>query len=198
MSFNKIEQKLKEFTIDVEKDSNINTNEQLKEIERIIGNQLPSDYKDFLKEYGGCYLDSKKTTNEVEYDVCYKPIEKDPWMGKEDDTQLLENFYGLANDHNSLQEAINTYSDCFPRNIIPIASSAGGNEICMDIDNEKVLFWDHELSHPEKDFFLIANSFEEFILSLVDEPIESDEQGSDVEIEILDNDFGKLLFGKDN
>ncbi|AUJ59977.1 SMI1/KNR4 family protein [Bacillus velezensis] len=198
MSFNKIEQKLKEFTIDVEKDSNINTNEQLKEIERIIGNQLPSDYKDFLKEYGGCYLDSKKTTNEVEYDVCYKPIEKDPWMGKEDDTQLLENFYGLANDHNSLQEAINTYSDRFPRNIIPIASSAGGNEICMDIDNEKVLFWDHELSHPEKDFFLIANSFEEFILSLVDEPIESDEQGSDVEIEILDNDFGKLLFGKDN
>ncbi|UYP22060.1 SMI1/KNR4 family protein [Bacillus velezensis] len=198
MSFNKIEQKLKEFTIDVEKDSNINTNEQLKEIERIIGNQLPSDYKDFLKEYGGCYLDSKKTTNEVEYDVCYKPIEKDPWIGKEDDTQLLENFYGLANDHNSLQEAINTYSDRFPRNIIPIASSAGGNEICMDIDNEKVLFWDHELSHPEKDFFLIANSFEEFILSLVDEPIESDEQGSDVEIEILDNDFGKLLFGKDN
>ncbi|ALV02480.1 SMI1/KNR4 family protein [Bacillus velezensis] len=198
MSFNKIEQKLKEFTIDVEKDSNINTNEQLKEIERIIGNQLPSDYKDFLKEYGGCYLDSKKTTNEVEYDVCYKPIEKDPWIGKEDDTQLLENFYGLANDHNSLQEAINTYSDRFPRNIIPIASSAGGNEICMDIDNEKVLFWDHELSHPDKDFFLIANSFEEFILSLVDEPIESDEHGSDVEVEILDNDFGKLLFGKDN
>lgn len=198
MSFNKIEQKLKEFTIDAETDSNINTNEQLKEIERNIGNQLPSDYKDFLKGYGGCHLESKKTTDEVEYDVCYKPIEKDPWMGKEDDTQLLENFYGLANDHNSLQAAINTYSDRFPRNIIPIASSAGGNEICMDIDNEKILFWDHELSHPDKDFFLIANSFEEFILSLVDEPIETDDNGSDVEIEILDNNFGKLLFGKDN
>ncbi len=47
MSFNKIEQKLKEFTIDTETESNINTNEQLKEIERNIGNQLPSDYKDF-------------------------------------------------------------------------------------------------------------------------------------------------------
>ncbi len=108
MSFTKIEQKLKEFTIDASTDPSINTNEQLKELEMNIGNQLPSDYKDFLKGYGGCYLDSKKTTDEVEYDVCYKPIEKDPWMGKEDDTQLLENFYGLANDHNSLQEAINT------------------------------------------------------------------------------------------
>lgn len=79
-----------------------------------IGKQLPSDYKDFLKEYGGCYLESKKTSDEIEYDVCYKPIEKDPWMGKGDDTQLLEGFYGLANDHDSLQKAIDTYSDRFP------------------------------------------------------------------------------------
>lgn len=40
-----------------------------------IGNQLPSNYKDFLKEYGGCYLESK-TSDEIEYDVCYKPIER--------------------------------------------------------------------------------------------------------------------------
>jgi len=136
---------LKEFTIDAGTDPSINTNEQLKELEINIGNQLPSDYKDFLKIYGGCYLESKKTTDEVEYDVCYKPIEKDLWMGKDDDTQLLEDIYGLANDHSSLQKVIDTYSDRFPRNIIPIASSsAGGNEICMDIDNEKILFWDHE------------------------------------------------------
>ncbi|WP_426982557.1 SMI1/KNR4 family protein [Bacillus cabrialesii] len=198
MSFNNIKQKLKEFTIDAETDTSINANEQLKEIEMNIGNKLSSDYKDFLKKYGGCYLESKKTSDEIEHDVCYKPIEKDPWMGKDDDTQLLEGFYGLANDHNSLQKAIDTYSDRFPRNIIPIASSAGGNEICIDIDDEKILFWDHESSHPEKDFFLIANSFEEFILSLIDEPIETDDNVSDVEIQILDNDFGKLLFGKNN
>ncbi len=67
----------------------------------------------------------------------------------------------------------------------------------MDIDDEKILFWDHESSHPEKDFLLIANTFEEFILSLVDEPVETDDNVSDVEIEILDNDFGKLLFGRE-
>ncbi|UXM89201.1 SMI1/KNR4 family protein [Bacillus subtilis] len=190
MSFNTIKQKLKEFSIDAKTDPRINKNEQLKEIEMNIGKQLPSDHKDFLKEYGGCYLESTKTTDEIEYDVCYKPIEKDPWMGKDDDTQLLEDFYGLANDHSNLQKAIDTYSDRFPKNIIPIASSSGGNEICMDIDNEKILFWDHELSHPDKDFFLIANSFEEFILSLVDEPIEADEEDDDGILYIeLDDDL---------
>ncbi|WP_440614787.1 SMI1/KNR4 family protein [Bacillus subtilis] len=189
MSFTKIEQKLKEFTIDAGRYPSINTNEQLKELEMNIGNQLPSDYKDFLKKYGGCYLESKKTTDEIEYDVCYKPLEKDPWMDKGDDTQLLEGFYGLANDHNSLQKAIDTYSDRFPRNIIPIASSAGGNEICMDIDNGKILFWDHELSHPDKDFFLIANSFEEFVFSLVDEPIEADKEDDGILYIELDDDL---------
>ncbi|MDQ0927832.1 cell wall assembly regulator SMI1 [Bacillus atrophaeus] len=198
MSFIMIEQKLKEFSIDTKANPRIDTNEQINEIEMNIGKQLPSDYKDFLKAYGGCDLESKKTTDEIEYDVCYKPLEKDPWMDKDDETQLLEGFYGLTSNHDSIQKAIDTYSDRFPRNIIPIASSAGGNEICIDIENEKILFWDHELSHPDKDFFLIANSFEEFILSLVDEPIETDDNVSDVEIEILDNDFGKLLFGKED
>lgn len=59
MSFNNIKQKLSEFSIDETTDPSININEQLKEIERNIGNQLPSDYKDFLKEYGGCYLEVK-------------------------------------------------------------------------------------------------------------------------------------------
>ncbi|AOS68155.1 SMI1/KNR4 family protein [Bacillus subtilis] len=189
MSFNNIKQKLKEFSIVAKTDPRINKNEQLKEIEMNIGKQLPSDYKDFLKKYGGCYLESTKTTDEIEYDVCYKPLEKDPWMGKGDDTQLLEGFYGLANDHNSLQKAIDTYSDRFPRNIIPIASSAGGNEICMDIDNGKILFWDHELSHPDKDFFLIANSFEEFVFSLVDEPIEADKEDDGILYIELDDDL---------
>ncbi|MEC0294502.1 SMI1/KNR4 family protein [Bacillus subtilis] len=189
MSFNNVKQKLKEFLIDAKTDPRINKNEQPKEIEMNIGKQLPSDYKDFLKEYGGCYLESKKTSDEIEYDVCYKPIEKDPWMGKGDDTQLLEGFYGLANDHDSLQKAIDTYSDRFPRNIIPIASSAGGNEICMDIDNGKILFWDHELSHPDKDFFLIANSFEEFVFSLVDEPIEADKEDDGILYIELDDDL---------
>lgn len=189
MSFNNVKQKLKEFLIDAKTDPRINKNEQLKEIEMNIGKQLPSDYKDFLKEYGGCYLESKKTSDEIEYDVCYKPIEKDPWMGKGDDTQLLEGFYGLANDHDSLQKAIDTYSDRFPRNIIPIASSAGGNEICMDIDNGKILFWDHELSHPDKDFFLIANSFKEFVFSLVDEPIEADKEDDGILYIELDDDL---------
>ncbi|MEC2198615.1 SMI1/KNR4 family protein [Bacillus subtilis] len=56
MSFNNIKQNLKEFTIEAETDTSFNTNEQLKELEMNIGNQLPSNYKDFLKEFGGCYF----------------------------------------------------------------------------------------------------------------------------------------------
>ncbi|WIT26850.1 hypothetical protein [Bacillus phage SPbetaL1] len=59
----------------------------------------------------------------------------------------------------------------------------------MDIDNEKILFWDHELSHPNKDFFLIANSFEEFIFSLVDKPIETDEEVKGILHIALDDDL---------
>ena len=44
-----------EFSIVAKTDPRINKNEQLKEIEMNIGKQLPSDYKDFLKKYGGCY-----------------------------------------------------------------------------------------------------------------------------------------------
>ncbi|KYD05253.1 hypothetical protein B4144_1860 [Bacillus atrophaeus] len=61
MSFNNIKQKLNEFSIDATTDPSINTNEKLKGNEINIRKQLPSDYKDFLKEYGGCYLESKRT-----------------------------------------------------------------------------------------------------------------------------------------
>lgn len=59
----------------------------------------------------------------------------------------------------------------------------------MGIDNESILFWDHEFSHPDKDFSLIANSFEEFILSLVDEPIEIVEEDDGILYIELDNDL---------
>ncbi|MCY8755540.1 SMI1/KNR4 family protein [Bacillus haynesii] len=182
MSFKRIEQKMKEFLINIDEDSNNNSNIEIEDLEKKLGKQLHSDYKKFLAKYGGCSLESRKTNDDVEFDVCYRPIEKDPWMGVNDETQLLESFYGFQTNADNVMDIVDTYSDRCPRNIIPIASSAGGNEICMDIDNEKILFWDHESSHPDKDFFLIANSFEEFILSLVDEPIGTDDNDSDVEI----------------
>lgn len=51
------------------------------------------------------------------------------------------------------------------------------------------MFWDHELSHPDKDFFLIANSFDEFVFSLVDEPIEADKEDDGILYIELDDDL---------
>ncbi|MFC1285047.1 SMI1/KNR4 family protein [Bacillus paralicheniformis] len=172
MSFEKIEQKMKEFLINIDEDCNNNSNIEIGDLEKKLGKQLHSDYKKFLAKYGGCSLESRKTNDDVEFDVCYRPIEKDPWMGINDETQLLESFYGFRNDIDNIMDIVDTYSDRFPETIIAIAGSPGGNEICLDLDNGKVLFWDHELRNPEKDFYLIANSFEDFILSLEDELIE--------------------------
>lgn len=106
-------------------------------------------------------------------------------MGKDDDTRLLEGFYGLANDHSSVQKVIDAYSDRFPRNIIPIASYAGGAWISI---MERYCFG-IKLSHPDKDFFLIVNSFEEFVFSLVDEPIEADKEDDGILFFELDDDL---------
>ncbi|MGG3628325.1 SMI1/KNR4 family protein [Bacillus licheniformis] len=172
MSFKRIEQKMKEFLINIDEDSNNNSNIEIEDLEQKLGKQLHSDYKKFLVKYGGCSLESRKTNDDVEFDVCYRPIEKDPWMGVNDETQLLESFYGFQTNIDNIMDIVDTYSDRFPETIIAIAGSPGGNEICLDLDNGKVFFWDHELRNPEKDFYLIANSFEDFILSLEDELVE--------------------------
>ncbi|GIN35831.1 hypothetical protein J5TS1_33340 [Bacillus licheniformis] len=170
MSFKRIEQKIKEFLINIDEDSNNNSN--IEDLEQKLGKQLHSDYKKFLVKYGGCSLESRKTNDDVEFDVCYRPIEKDPWMGVNDETQLLESFYGFQTNIDNIMDIVDTYSDRFPETIIAIAGSPGGNEICLNLDNGKVFFGDHELRNPEKDFYLIVNSFEDFILSLEDELVE--------------------------
>ncbi len=76
MSFKRIEQKMKEFLINIDEDSNNNSNIEIEDLEQKLGKQLHSDYKKFLVKYGGCSLESRKTNDDVEFDVCYRPIEK--------------------------------------------------------------------------------------------------------------------------
>ncbi|MGD2351965.1 SMI1/KNR4 family protein [Bacillus subtilis] len=189
MSFQNIEKKLAEFSVET---NNIVTdaNKEIRAFESLLGKELPHDYRKFLSKFGECYFSSKKSSNDLDYDICYTPVEKDPWMG-DDKTQLLESFYGLGGNERDIRNVLSTYSDRFPRHIISIAASAGGNEICLDLNNGNVLFWDHESSN-DKEFYLVANSFEDFILSFEDEVIEDSD--SSPEIEILNNDFAKALF----
>ncbi|MCY8228746.1 SMI1/KNR4 family protein [Bacillus spizizenii] len=189
MSFQNIEKKLAEFSVETNNEVT-DVNNEIRTFESSLEKELPHDYRKFLSKFGECYISSKKSSNNLDYDVCYKPVEKDPWMG-DDKTQLLEGFYGLGGNNRDIRKILSTYSDRFPRHIIAIAASAGGNEICLDLNNGNVLFWDHE-SSSDKEFYLVANSFEDFILSFEDDAIESSD--SSPEIEILNNDFAKALF----
>ncbi|MCY8002451.1 MULTISPECIES: SMI1/KNR4 family protein [Bacillus] len=161
MSFNEIEEKLKDFEIEIfsEKD---HVKEEIEEIEKKYKIKLPDDYKQFLLKYGASMI--------CDDDVFYKSLEQDTWS--EDEFQVVEFFYGLEETELDLdiQDKIDTYSERFPEGIIPIASSPFGNEICLQAKGDdigKIYFWDHEYRNSEGDFFLVANTFTDFIKSLV-------------------------------
>ncbi|TWM61025.1 hypothetical protein CHCC14814_0568 [Bacillus paralicheniformis] len=57
MSFEKIEQKMKEFSININEDCNNNSNIEIEDLEKKLGKKLHSNYKKFLAKYGGCSLE---------------------------------------------------------------------------------------------------------------------------------------------
>ncbi|GIN66296.1 hypothetical protein J41TS2_17170 [Bacillus sonorensis] len=161
MSFNEIEEKLKEFEIEIFAEKK-HTEGEIEELEKKYRVKLPNDYKQFLLKYGASMI--------CDDGVFYKSLEQDTWS--EDEFQVVEFFYGLEETDLDLdiQDKINTYAERFPEGIIPIASSPFGNEICLQTKSDgfgKIYFWDHEYRSSEGDFFLIANSFADFIKSLV-------------------------------
>lgn len=66
-----------------------------------------------------------------------------------------------------------------PNSVFSIAHDPGGNLICIDINDDKVYFWDHEKEvnyscsddNDRSNLYLIAESFNEFISILNDEYI---------------------------
>ncbi len=92
----------------------------------------------------------------------------------------LNSFYGIHNgrEHHQLDRACETYEDRVPADLIPIASDACGNNICIGWKGEregKVYFWDHEDELDEdgdfvqdyRNVYLVANSLQEFLDNLM-------------------------------
>jgi hypothetical protein len=70
---------------------------------------------------------------------------------------------------------VSTYDGRIHPTLLPIGSDAGDNQICLGIKGDvrgKVYFWDHQGETipggpmATNNTFLIANSFEEFVMSL--------------------------------
>jgi hypothetical protein len=135
--------------------------QDIRNIETILGVQLPVPYKNFLLSHNG---GSPKPN-------------RFPFRNSQLDGHGQIDFFLCIKDKDlyNLNTWIKRYKKRVPTDLIPIAVDPGGNLICLTIrgDNQgKLYFWDHEEEADEseqpsyKNIYLIANSFNELLSSL--------------------------------
>lgn len=123
----------------------------------LIGHPLPDDYSVFLRKYG---LTAGRGV--VKFGNLDRPDEEE---------SSVEVFYGIrADDSYDLLGTRESFADDLPSNLLPIASSPGG-EIVLSLagDNLGKAYWwsSHRGSaNPYDDCELIAYSFDSFMNSL--------------------------------
>ncbi len=119
-------------------------------MEKTLGSQLPSDYREFLLQYNGGVPETNEFT-----------------IADTNNASGVNEFMGVE----GIESQKRILGDRFPDNVVPIAYAEGGNLVCIALvgnDRGKVYFWDHELKAGSGDIsswenmFLIASSFRQF------------------------------------
>ena len=134
-------------------------------VEKKLGAELPTDYREFLL-----------TTNGGRPEPNIFIAHTRPGGSRE----VLAWFFCIKeDDSNDLLENVDIFQNRLPESLLPIATDPFGNIICLSIegrDRGKVYFWDHEKEAVKVDPFgydnvyFIADSFEEFLKSLLTSP----------------------------
>ena len=127
---------------------------EIRHFEKLIGERLPSAYREFLLGENGGRPERISLVFETEDGV----------------SESVVNYLYTLNDDSaySLAEKTEVFEDRIPSTMIPIASDPFGNQFLMKLGDERgaIYFWDHELENEEGDqdsnVYLIANSFSEF------------------------------------
>ncbi|WP_273834209.1 SMI1/KNR4 family protein [Guptibacillus sedimenti] len=103
---------------------------KVKEVGLQLGFQLPHDYIECVKQFGGASV-----------------------FPEEFNVEGVERCFGslFSFDENSSEHIIknyNIYKTSIPKNVLPIADDPAGNLICLDYKDSthtpKVVFWEHE------------------------------------------------------
>jgi hypothetical protein len=141
------------------------TSEEIKSLESSLGCTLPSEYRSFLEQSNGGNPGAI---------ACFR-------FCSGSRSSLLSYFYGIQESPYwaSIYYAIRTFSDELPKEALPIASDAGGNQIVLfhsGSEKGSVYFWDHEEGIYTD--YRLADSFDLFISSLY-EDIPEDESDYD-------------------
>ncbi len=136
----------------------------IERLEKLVGLQLPRDYRDFLLRHNGGYP------------------EPDGFQFKNSpDGSSVDRFLGLdVGEHSNIEKYLVTYRDRVPEGFFPIAHDPGGNLVLIGVKGKytgKVFFWDHEDEadgYPPdmSNMHLVADSFSEFLRGLYEVEID--------------------------
>lgn len=103
------------------------THDAIAAIEESLGVNFPREYREFLATYNA----AKPEANQVITQAV---------------TTAVDSFFGITDDKGDdlVAQNLETYSGRVPDGVIAIASCAGGNLICLQMETGAIFFWDHE------------------------------------------------------
>ncbi|MGN6848800.1 MAG: SMI1/KNR4 family protein [Sphingomicrobium sp.] len=136
-------------------------------LERSLGSELPTDYRDFLGACNGGYVGGALWF-------------EGPTPAGEVADVGVHHIGGFRDEYYfSLDKARDTYKRRIPADLLWIMDDPFGNAICLGIGGEhrdKVYFWDHELEPDQAkwdgrvetagNLILLTNSFRDFVAGL--------------------------------
>ncbi len=120
------------------------------------GIRIPAEYREFLTEQCAFY---------VADDFGY-PMREVSEMTSDDGNEKLEYFY-----NREFVSGSDAFARVWGENVLPIGENMGGDYVCIGIRGDhygKIYFLYHEDEERADGLYLIADSFEEFILSFTD------------------------------
>ncbi len=135
----------------------------IQEIEAYMGFELPNQYKQHLLKYNG----GRCSPSEFYFDE-----------DGETASSFIDWFLAIYDgEYDNLKKYIQDYKideKRMPSKVFPVAHDPGGNLVCMDSEDGKIYFWDHENEvdysvnddSERSNLYLIANSFNEFLNGL--------------------------------
>lgn len=138
-------------------DEVLNTENELKKIESALNIEFSETHKSILNEFGGAVVFNEGAK--------YKPKIQSP-VDDSQEFQNIEVLYGVLDDDNGLISRNRMYSRQLPPSVITIGEAPGGNQICIDRKDGRILFWYHEAENEHKMLFEITPSFDEFLSQL--------------------------------
>lgn len=147
--------------------------EEYQKFEKETHVKLPEELRYIIENYDRVFIKD---------DIGIQGIEVSPFAYQ--GYEVVNVFLGFVGDEN-LYTVYEMLKDRIPSKRIPIAEMDGGNYILLSSDN-KVYVWLHD-EDSDKDCYLIANDFEEFIMKFEKLPIDEENRECHIIAEYSDD-----------